>query len=322
MPRAARADDRFDVITMGRVGVDLYPDQPGISLAQVRSFTKSLGGSPTNVAVGSARLGHRAAVITKVGGDGFGAYVREALGSFGVWSGWVGTDPALHTPLAFAEIHPPDHFPLLFYREPRAPDLNLEPDDLDLAAVAAASIFWVTGTGLSAEPSRSTTLGALRARRAGETVLDVDYRPSLWSDASGAEAGRCAREAASLATVVVANEEEAALLTGKHDPERALDAMLALGPRAGILKRGPNGVLSRTAGGATVEVPPVPVETLCGLGAGDAFGAGLCHGLLLGWPLEGTLRFANAAGAVVASRLACADAMPTEAEVVELLAGV
>lgn len=312
----------FDVITMGRVGVDLYPEQLGVSLAEVRSFTKSLGGSPTNVAVGAARLGHRAAVITKVGADGFGDYVRDALARFDVWSGWVGTDPGLHTPLAFAEIHPPDHFPLLFYREPRAPDLNLEPGDLDPARVRAARVFWVTGTGLSAEPSRSTTFGALRVRSGGETVLDVDYRPSLWTDASGAEAGRQAREAARLATVVVANEEEAALLTGEHDPGASLDAMLGLGPRTAILKRGPRGVLARAQGGSVVEVAAVPVETLCGLGAGDAFGAGLCHGLLLGWPLERTLRFANAAGAVVASRLACADAMPGVADVEEVLAGV
>ena len=312
----------LDVITMGRVGVDLYPEQLCVPLAEVRSFTRSLGGSPTNVAVGVARLGHRAAVVTKVGADGFGAYVRDALTRFGVGSGWVGTDPTLHTPLAFAEIHPPDHFPLLFYREPRAPDLNLEPADLDLATVGAARIFWVTGTGLSAEPSRSTTLDALRVRRTGQTVLDVDYRPSLWTDASGTEAGHQAREAARLATVVVANEEEAALLTGEHDPQTALDAMLGLGPRTAILKRGPRGVLARAAGGSVVEVPPVPVETLCGLGAGDAFGAGLCHGLLLGWPLEWTLRFANAAGAVVASRLSCADAMPAVEEVEEVLAGV
>lgn len=321
MATGGRASRDFDVITMGRVGVDLYPEQLHATLAEVRSFTKSLGGSPTNVAVGAARLGHRAAVITKVGPDGFGTYVREALAGFDVWPGWVGTDPALHTPLAFAEIHPPDRFPLLFYREPRAPDLNLEVDDLDLAAIAAASIFWITGTGLSAEPSRSTTLRGLRARDSGETVLDVDYRPSLWADATGADAGRWAREAAGQATVVVANEEEAELLTGAGEA-RALDAMLALGPRTAILKRGLQGVLARAAGGALLEIPPVPVETLCGLGAGDAFGAGLCHGLLLGWPLERTLRFANAAGAVVASRLACADAMPTAAEVEEVLAGV
>lgn len=322
MARGDGAGPRFEVITMGRAGVDLYPEQLNVTLADVRSFTKSLGGSPTNVAVGAARLGHKAAVVTKVGADGFGEYIRDALARFGVWSGWVGTEPSLHTPLAFAEIHPPDRFPLLFYREPRAPDLDLERADLDLDQIAAARIFWITGTGLRADPSRSTTLDALRVRTAGDTVLDVDYRPSLWTDASGAEAGRQARAAARLATVVVANEEEAALLTGEDDPKASLDAMLRLGPRTAILKRGPRGVLARTADGPPVEVPPVPVETLCGLGAGDAFGAGLCHGLLLGWPLERTLRFANAAGAVVASRLACADAMPAVEEVEEVLAGV
>src|SRR5206468_10818133 len=115
----------YDVLTMGRVGVDVYPLQSGVHLADVRTFAKSLGGSPTNVAVGTARYGHRAAVITKVGDDGFGAYVREALSGFGVDTRWVGTDPTLRTPVVFAEVYPPDRFPILFYREPRAPDMNL-----------------------------------------------------------------------------------------------------------------------------------------------------------------------------------------------------
>lgn len=310
----------LELITMGRVGVDLYPEQVGATLAEVRSFTKSLGGSPTNVAVGAARLGHQVAVITKVGADGFGDYVRQAIAGFGVWPGWVGVDEGLHTPLAFAELHPPDHFPLLFYREPRAPDLNLSLHDLDLQHVVEVPLFWVTGTGLCAEPSRGTTLAALGARTGRQTVLDVDYRPSLWAGAG--DAARSAREAAQLASVVVGNEAEAALLTGEREPSAALAAMHALGPRIAILKRGPAGVLGQVAGEPIVEVPPVPVTTVCGLGAGDAFGAGLCHGLLAGWPLERTLRLASAAGAIVASRLACADAMPTLAEVEDLVARV
>jgi 5-dehydro-2-deoxygluconokinase len=330
---------------MGRVSVDLYPEQIGVPLAEVRSFAKSLGGSSTNVAVGAARLGRRSAAITKVGDDGFGPYVRQALEGFGVFSGWVGTDPELRTPVVFCEVHPPDYFPLLFYRAPRAPDLNLTPDDFDPASVAAAPIFWTTGTGLSAEPSRMTTLEAMASRaaaphlpppaRRGErrsaphlpssavpgeerfTVHDLDYRPSLWSEP--AEARRWAREALSVSSVVVGNLDEVEMATGTRDPERAAGELLAAGPSLAIVKQGPRGVYARR-GGESVLVPPIPVETLCGLGAGDAFGGALCHGLLAGWDLERLITFANAAGAIVASRLACADAMPAPAEVEALLA--
>src|SRR5918911_1648435 len=144
----------LEIVTMGRVSVDLYPEQIGVPLAEVKTFAKSLGGSATNVAVAAARLGHRSAVITKVGDDGFGPYVRAALEGFGVDARWVGTDPDLRTPVVFCEIHPPDDFPLLFYREPTAPDMTLAVDELDLDAIHTARVFWTTGTGLSAQPSR------------------------------------------------------------------------------------------------------------------------------------------------------------------------
>ncbi|MBA3471718.1 MAG: 5-dehydro-2-deoxygluconokinase, partial [Rubrobacter sp.] len=169
----------LEVITMGRVSVDLYPEQIGVSLAEVHTFAKSLGGSATNVAVAAARLGHKSAVITKVGDDGFGPYVRAALEGFGVDARFVGTDPDLRTPLAFCEIFPPDDFPITFYREPKAPDINIEVEDLDLEEISDVPLFWVTGTGLSEEPSRSTTLKALAARSGQITVIDLDYRPML-----------------------------------------------------------------------------------------------------------------------------------------------
>ena len=305
----------LDLITMGRVGVDLYPEQIGVPLAEVRTFAKSLGGSPTNVAVGAARLGRRAAVITKVGDDGFGAYVRQALGEFGVDARWVGTHPTLRTPLVFCEVFPPDRFPLLFYREPKAPDMEIERDELDLSAIARAPLFWTTGTGLSDEPSRSATLAALDAAR-GIRVHDLDHRPSLWP--SGAVARRWAREAVRRATVVVGNIDEVEMATGERDPERAADALLALGPELAVVKLGGDGAMARTRS-ETASAPAIPVEVLCGLGAGDAFGGALCHGLLAKWDLGRTLAFANAAGAIVATRLACADAMPTVDEVEALL---
>jgi 5-dehydro-2-deoxygluconokinase len=307
----------YDLITMGRVGVDLYPEQIGVPLAEVTSFAKSLGGSPTNVAVAAARLGARAAVITKVGDDPFGPYVRAALRGFGVDDRWVGTHPSLRTPVVFCEIFPPDHFPLLFYREPQAPDMTIAPDELDLAAIRAARVFWTTGTGLSAEPSRSATLAALGERHGGITVHDLDHRAMFWAD--GDDPGAWARRALAHATVAVGNREEVAVAVGTGEPDAAADALLDLGVELAVVKRGPEGTLARTRT-ERVEVPPVPVDVVCGLGAGDAFGGALVHGLLAGWPLERTIRLANAAGAHVAGQLACADAMPTLTELEGALA--
>jgi 5-dehydro-2-deoxygluconokinase len=306
------SEDRFDLITMGRVGVDLYPEQIGVRLAQVRTFAKSLGGSATNVAVAAARLGVRSAVITKVGDDPFGPYVREALDGFGVDARFVGTHPTLRTPVVFCEIFPPDDFPLLFYREPKAPDMTLATDELDLGAIRAARVFWTTGTGLSDEPSRSATLSALQARddAAPEaiTVHDLDHRPMFWSDES--EAGVWAREALRHATVAVGNRDEVEVAVGTRDPHAASAALLELGVRIAIVKQGPGGVLVRTEDGVA-EVPPVEIEVVNGLGAGDAFGGALVYALLNGFEPTRAVRLANAAGAYVAARLACADDMPT-----------
>jgi len=302
---------------MGRVGVDLYPEQIGVPLADVRTFRKMLGGSATNVAVAAARLGRRSGVITKVGDDPFGPYVRQALGEFGVDAMRVGTHPTLRTPVVFCEIFPPDNFPILFYRQPTAPDMTLEAGELDLGEIAAAELFWTTGTGLSEEPSRTATLAALDARgRRAHTVHDLDYRPVFWS--SEEEAGRWGREAVARATVVVGGRTEAAPLVGDLPPSETARALLDLGAELAVVKLGPEGVLGATAD-EQVVVPPIPVEVVNGLGAGDAFGGALCHALLSGWPLERTLRFANAAGALVASRLGCADDMGTAEEIEALL---
>jgi 5-dehydro-2-deoxygluconokinase len=310
----------FDVITMGRVGVDLYPEQSGVSLADVETFRKSLGGSAVNVAVAAARLGAgTVAAITKVGDDPFGPYVRRAMEEFGVDTRWVGTDPDLRTPVVFCEIHPPDSFPLLFYREPKAPDMNISLEELDLDAIRAAHLFWTTGTGLSDEPSRSATLGALAARDGPEiTVHDLDHRPMFWRDED--EAGELARAALSHATVAVGNQDEVAVAVGTRDPWEASEALLELGVQLAIVKRGPEGVLARTRD-ETIEVEPIRLEVVNGLGAGDAFGGALAHGLLAGDDLELVIRRANAAGALVASRLACADDMPFLPELEELAQG-
>ncbi len=307
----------YDLITMGRVSVDLYPNDIGVRLPDVTTFSKFLGGSATNVAVAAARHGLRSAVITRTGADPFGDYIHQALRGFGVDDRFVTPVPGLPTPVVFCEIFPPDDFPLYFYRYPKAPDLELHESELDLDAIAAARIFWVTGTGLSEEPSRSTTLAALRARdHQAYTVLDLDYRPMFWhTDEARAVIGGAVEHA----TVAVGNLDECEIAVGTRDPDKAADALLDRGVELAVVKQGPKGVLARTRTDEVV-VAPVPVEVVNGLGAGDAFGGALCHGLLAGWDLGRVIRFANAAGAYVAARLACADAMPDEREVEQLLA--
>ena len=312
-------DNVFELLTIGRVGVDLYPPEIGLSLSKVKSFEKFLGGSPTNVAVAAARYGHSSAVITRVGDDGFGEYVRSALRDFGVNDRYVGTDAVLRTPLVFPELYPPDNFPLLFYREPKAPDMNLTVDDLDMDAIRLAGIFWTTGTGLSDEPSRSATFAALEERgRTQHTIHDLDYRSSLWPSPEDAE--RYQRLALDFATVAVGNQEECAVAVGPGAPEQQATRLLDLGLELAIVKMGPEGSVIAWSDG--IEwVAPYDVDVVSGLGAGDAFGGAVCHGLLLGWDPVAILRFANAAGAYVATQLACADAMPTEEEVRGLIGG-
>jgi len=308
-----------EVLTMGRIGVDLYPQQVGVSLREVTTFAKFLGGSPTNVAVAAARYGRRSAVITRTGADPFGEFLHDALRGFGVDDRFVSSVPGLPTPVTFCEIFPPDDFPLYFYRFPKAPDLEIREAELDLAAIRAADIFWVTGTGLCASPSREATLTALKARnKAGITVLDLDYRPMFWE--SREEARRWVQEALPYVTVAVGNLDECETAVGVREPRAATAALHDLGVELAVVKQGPLGVLA-SSGKEEVQVPPVPVEVVNGLGAGDAFGGALCHGLLSGWDLETMMRFCNAAGAIVATRLSCADAMPTEFEVRALLGG-
>ncbi|WP_029112736.1 5-dehydro-2-deoxygluconokinase [Mycobacterium sp. URHB0044] len=305
--------EAFDVLAIGRSGVDIYPLQTGIGLEHVETFGKFLGGSAANVAVAAARLGNRSALISGVGDDPFGRFVRAELAGLGVDNRYVGTHGEFPTPVTFCEIFPPDHFPLYFYRKPSAPDLQIRADELDLDAVRAARLYWSTVTGLCEEPSRSAHFAAWEARnRAPLTVLDLDYRPMFW--ATPADATEQVQRALAHVTVAVGNREECEIAVGESNPRKAADALLDLGVELAIVKQGPRGVLGKTKH-SSVTVLPNDVDVVNGLGAGDAFGGSLIHGLLRNWPLEKTLRYANAAGAIVASRLECSTAMPTAAEV-------
>jgi 5-dehydro-2-deoxygluconokinase len=287
-----------------------------VGLEDVETFGKFLGGSAANVAVAAARLGNRSALISGVGADPFGKYVSAELARLGVDNRYVVTNDEYPTPVTFCEIFPPDDFPLYFYRRPKAPDLQISADDIDAAAVRSARLYWSTVTGLSEEPSRSAHFAAWQAReRRPFTVLDLDYRPMFWE--SPAAATEQVQRALQHVTVAVGNTEECEIAVGERNPHRAADALIDLGVELAIVKQGPRGVLGKTRH-SHVMVAPNEVDVVNGLGAGDAFGGSLCHGLLHGWSLEKTLRYANAAGAIVASRLECSTAMPTAAEVAEL----
>lgn len=307
----------YDVITIGRVGVDIYPLQYGVGLEDVKTFEKFLGGSATNVACATAKFGLKSAVITRTGNDPFGKYIHEELKRLGVSDEFVLGVEGLQTPVVFCEVFPPDNFPLYFYRKPKAPDLEIKTAELDLSAIKNAKLFWATVTGLSEEPSRAAHFAALEARGRKEfTVLDLDYRTMFWD--SPALATEQVAKALEHVTVAVGNKEECEVAVGESEPMRAADALLDRGVELAIVKQGPKGVLAKTRT-ETVEVPPHFVDVVNGLGAGDSFGGALCLGLLEGWPLRKILEFGNVAGAIVASRLECSTAMPTRKEVEAVL---
>jgi 5-dehydro-2-deoxygluconokinase len=307
----------LEVLTVGRISIDLYCDQVGADWHAARSFSKAVGGSPTNVAIAAARLGRRTAVFTKVGDDPFGAMAIGELRDFGVDTRFVSVEPGAVTPLAFAVLDPPEDPQLWFRRDPPVPDFQLRPGDVGADAVSEVPILWITGSALSQEPSGSTAEDMLHRRgRRRHTVLDLDYRPTFWR--SREEAAARIGAAVAHATIAVGNREECAVAVGTDDPREAAGRLRARGVELAIVKLGGDGVLVSSEEGERLIAPP-PIQVMCGLGAGDAFGGAVCHGLLSEWPHERTVAFANAAGGIVASRLLCSQAMPDEHEVIELL---
>jgi 5-dehydro-2-deoxygluconokinase len=282
----------IDAVVMGRVGIDLYPNEIETPLAEVETFTRFVGGFAGNVATGLARLGVRPVIVSRVGAEGNGDFVRTWLEGEGVDTRFLATDPYWQTPPTFCEVWPPDRFPLLFYRKPTAPDWQLAPGDFDAEEVASARLLYATGTGLAQSPSRETTLDALRAHR-GRTIFDLDWRPSLWDDPR--EFPALAAEACAAADIVIGNEEEV--------------AAAGVSPPTLVLKRGERGA-TVFAGGEETDVPGFPVDVVNGLGAGDAFAAAFGQALLQELTLVEAVRRGTVAGALVASRLACSAAMP------------
>jgi len=325
----------FDIACLGRAAVDLYGEQIGTPLEGVSTFARYLGGSPANTAVGVSRLGLRSAMITRVGDEQNGRFVRATLAAEGVEVSQVFTDPARLTALVFLAIRDREDFPHLFYRDNCA-DMALCAGDIDPAFIARCGALLVSGTHLSAAGTRTAVESALLAARGAgaRVVLDIDYRPVLWglgSPGDGAERSAASETATSrLAAVlpycdlVVGTEEEFSIAGGSTDVIEALRAVRVRSQALLVLKRGPRGcVCFEGAIPASIEEglvgPGFEVEVFNVLGAGDAFMAGFLSGWLRGEPLEACARYANACGAIVVSRHGCAPAMPTGMELAHYL---
>jgi 5-dehydro-2-deoxygluconokinase len=297
-------------IVVGRLVTDLYPLQSEVPLEQVRTFERFTGGYGGNVGIGLARLGVATAVVSGVGDDGHGRAMIRDLVAEGVDTTWVTVHPTLRTALAFCEIWPPDHFPLLPYRFPTCPDQEITPDDLPPSDVLrAAAIVYVSGTAFAQEPTRSAALAALEIRRGVDgvaTILDLDWRPAYWTHPEPYP--DLMRQASAMADTTIGSDSEFAA-AGLVPADVA-----AAGARRVFVKHGPRGA-SLLEGGEIQDASGVPVPVVNGLGAGDAFAAAVGAGMLRGLPPARLLQVGNAAGAIVATRLSCSSAMPVWSEV-------
>ncbi len=336
VPAPAAAARPIDVVCMGRAAVDLYGEQVGGRLEDMRSFAKYLGGSPANTAVGVARLGLKPAMLTRVGDEHNGRFVRERLAAEGVDVSQVRTDPKRLTALVFLGIRDRDTFPLLFYRDDCA-DMGLEAGDVEPSCIASASALLLSGTHLSRPGTLAACARAIALAQGGGTrvVLDIDYRPVLWGlTAPGLGEQRYVESAAvsrqlqgvvPACDLIVGTEEEICIAGGSPDTLTALRRLRELTRATLVLKRGPMGcIVFAAAIPAALDDglggPGFPVEVFNVLGAGDAFMAGFLRGWLRDEPLATCCAWANACGALVVSRHGCAPAMPSWTELQHFLA--
>jgi 5-dehydro-2-deoxygluconokinase len=307
----------MDVWVLGRIGYDLYAIEHGRPLPEVEHFSRHLGGSSANMAVGLARLGLKVGIISAVGDDLLADYLLEFLKSERVDMRFVSRLSGSNTSLCLTEVCPPERFRQVFYRSNPA-DAHIEINEAALAEVGSAKMFITNGTSLTALPSRNSALVALQvAKQKGTTtVFDVDYRPSSWPDAK--TAGEHAKQALAFVDVVLANEEELALLTSNSsDPVKVA---LSCGPRLLVQKLGARGVAAHSKTESHVA-PSRTEKLLCAIGGGDAFASGFLYGLLQGFDLPTALAYGNASAAIVVGRVSCSDAMPRLEEIEALLKG-
>ncbi len=310
---------RYDVLAIGRSSIDLYAHQIGVPMTEVTSFDAYVGGCPTNISVGTRRLGLRSALLTAVGEDQVGDFVLAFLEREGIETRYIPRKPKHRTSAVILTIQPPDRFPLTYYREGCA-DRELTCDDVRAAPVADSAIVVVSGTGLTHEPSRSATVFAADAARAAsrEVFLDLDYRPDQWG--SRADFAQTVQRLSARSSIVVGTEDEVTAAADDDDLARAIDLLLRTGPETLIVKRGAAGATIFTRGSEPRAIPSFPIEVLNVLGAGDAFASGMIWGLRRGLPLDRAVRMGNAVGAIVVTRHGCANFMPTEPEVESFVA--
>jgi len=321
----------YDVLAMGRSSIDLYSNDIGAPFPEIRSFAAYVGGCPTNISVGTRRLGLRSAPLTAVGDDPVGDFLLSFLEKEGVETRFISRKPGRRTSAVILGIEPPDKFPLIYYRDNCA-DIELSIDDVLAAPIGDSRVLVITGTGLSREPSRSATLFAAEQARAHgvKVILEIDFRPDQWHDARAF--GVVTRSALRLVDVAIgtADEVKAAALqqemtvsvehsqvSDAHvsgDLAMAIEAMLAAGPEALVMTRGREGTTIYARGGEAIEAAPFPVEVYNILGAGDAFASGFLYGYLKGWDWRRAARMGNACGAIVVTRHGCANFMPYEQE--------
>ena len=311
---------KYDLVCMGRAALDLYGEQIGARLEDQTSFAKYLGGCPANIAVGSSRLGLRVAMLTRVGDEHNGRFVRETLAAEGVDVSRVATDPKRLTALVFLSIKDRDTFPLVFYRHDCA-DMAVNAKDFDAAFIASAKALLISGTHFSQPNAAAACFQAIK--HAKKFVFDIDYRPVLWGLTSpgmgeqrfvaSKHVTQKLQEVMPYADLVIGTEEEFHIAAGCEDTGEALQRIQKISQAILVVKRGPLGCTVHH-GGKTITAQGFPVEVFNILGAGDGFAAGFLSGWLRGMPLEECARRANACGALVVSRHGCAPAMPSGAE--------
>ena len=308
------SDYTYDIISLGRLALDLYADEVGVELAKVEHFSVYAGGCPTNVAVGTARLGLRVAMASRIGVDGLSDGLIEFLAGEGVDTQYVARDDVHLTGLAFLSIMPPNTFPLVYYR-PDPADIHMTLDDIAAIPFEKSRVLFVAGTRFSAEPARSTALTAMeRAGRAGaDVILDIDLRASLWKDHRAF--GVNVRSALPLVDIAIGTEDEITAAADRATVEDAVPVLLEMVRKAVAVKRGQDGSEVYTKDGAVHRAKPFTVDVLNVLGAGDSWASGFMYGYLAGWEWQKCARFGNATGAIIVTRHACANDMPTQAEV-------
>lgn len=305
----------MDAVILGRIGYDLYSEELHVPLAQATRFRRYLGGSSANMAVGLARQGLRTGIVSALGDDQLSDFLRQYLRAESVDVEHVQTAPGYVPSLCLTEISPPDRFPQVFYRH-NAVDTRLDITPAALAYAAAAPMFVTNGTSLCASPSRESTYRALEGARAAgaRVVFDVDYRPMSWRSAE--EAGLAARLALPFVDVLIGNQPELCLVAGETELSEATRRLHRV-PML-VSKLGAAGTRVFHAGDS-VFLPPYQVDVVSTIGAGDGFASGFLAALHRGLSLVDCLHHGNASAAIVVSRLSCADAMPTAAEVAEMI---